>query len=393
MDNGYYLMIESPYKKGEEGCNEGGIYTHQHCNLCGSNFKDNKRNALECPNHPDYKATKFRVHFKGIKRRFDNYGSARKFLRGLRYQVDIKSFDANEYLKDNPLAFNKVSQEWISIKEKEDLSVNTIRALKDHIDKASGFWGDRSVKDIKLKDFQLFLSKYKKHSSKSRHNYLQTIKQLFTWLYDNEEIEHLPKFPKVKFELAYRKTITKETQTEILDKLKEIATKKTWLGIKFMATYFNCRPEEIRKIKEKHIDLKTKTILIPQPKERRPKYIYLTEEDVNILKEFPTVLNKNTYFFRHEDGSRFGEKYFYKWWKKACKKLKVEGVDLYGGCRHSTTIGLREKGRTPEEIRLASGHTTNKAFSRYYVPDVEELRSIYEDTQSGKQVGKRFKKG
>ena len=37
-----------------------------------------------------------------------------------------------------------------------------------------------------------------------------------------------------------------------------------------------------------------------------------------------------------QTGDQFGKDYFYKWWKKACTNLGIDGVDLYGGTRHST---------------------------------------------------------
>ena len=54
----------------------------------------------------------------------------------------------------------------------------------------------------------------------------------------------------------------------------------------------------------------------------------------------------------------------YKYWKKACCELNVEGVDLYGGTRHSTVTALSEH-FTPEEVKGATGHTS-KAFERYF---------------------------
>jgi hypothetical protein len=63
-------------------------------------------------------------------------------------------------------------------------------------------------------------------------------------------------------------------------------------------------------------------------------------------------------------GQPFGEKYFYKWWVKACSNLGIEGVDLYGGTRHSSVRALRRY-RTPEEIKEAAMSATNKAFERY----------------------------
>ena len=51
----------------------------------------------------------------------------------------------------------------------------------------------------------------------------------------------------------------------------------------------------------------------------------------------------------------FGNKYLYKWWKKACSNLGIEGVDLYGGTRHTSTTTLTDH-FTPEEIR-SQGHS------------------------------------
>lgn len=65
-------------------------------------------------------------------------------------------------------------------------------------------------------------------------------------------------------------------------------------------------------------------------------------------------------------------------------------MDLYGGTRHSSAIALREY-RSPEEIKRATMHSTNKAFERYFRMDGDDLRAIYSDTRSagtGKKVAK-----
>jgi hypothetical protein len=109
-------------------------------------------------------------------------------------------------------------------------------------------------------------------------------------------------------------------------------------------------------------------------------------EDVELLRSLPRGL-PDLYFFRHgkglkgvKAGNRFGDKYLYKWWIKACENLGFKGVDLYGGTRHSTVRELR-KYRTPEEIRLGSMHSTNKAFERYFRIEPDDLREIYGDTK------------
>jgi hypothetical protein len=73
-------------------------------------------------------------------------------------------------------------------------------------------------------------------------------------------------------------------------------------------------------------------------------------------------------------------KYLYKWWKKACLNLKIDGVDLYGGTRHSSTTALL-KYFSPEEIRKSGTlHTTNRAFDRYLQINTNASKKIYEKT-------------
>ncbi len=138
--------------------------------------------------------------------------------------------------------------------------------------------------------------------------------------------------------MGYRKTIDKETQNQILDEIKRISyhvSRKIWLGIKWLCTYISIRPNEIRNLKEGHIDLKQGFFFIPHPKEKRPKIVPLIQEDIEILNNLPVGL-PDLFFFCHGSGkkgrtpgARFGAGAFYKWWKRACGNLKIEDVDLY----------------------------------------------------------------
>ena len=53
---------------GEKGslCMVGGIYSNQKCPICGSTFKDNRRNNLICLQHPQIHPTKYEVLFRGV---------------------------------------------------------------------------------------------------------------------------------------------------------------------------------------------------------------------------------------------------------------------------------------------------------------------------------------
>ncbi len=102
-------------------------------------------------------------------------------------------------------------------------------------------------------------------------------------------------------------------------------------------------------------------------------------------------------FFRHikgisgcRPGQPFGEKYLYKWWKRACKNLGIEGVDLYGGTRHSSATALKDK-LTPEQIKAGTMHSTNKAFERYFQRNNQDAIDVYSLTETGHEQDNKVK--
>ena len=148
-------------------------------------------------------------------------------------------------------------------------------------------------------------------------------------------------------------------------------------------------------ITEGNIDLGNGYLFIPHPKEKKPKMVPLLEEDVEVIRSFPRGVPALP-FFRHVAGisgtrenAPFGARYLYKWWLKACGNLGIEGVDLYGGTRHSSAKALRQF-CSPEEIKRATMHSTNKAFERYFQIESDDLRTIYGKTRGAKKALKNF---
>jgi len=46
------------------------------------------------------------------------------------------------------------------------------------------------------------------------------------------------------------------------------------------------------------------------------------------------------WYIRNRSRAKLGNRYFEKWWKKACENLKIKGVFLYGGTRHSNNLDI-----------------------------------------------------
>ena len=157
--------------------------------------------------------------------------------------------------------------------------------------------------------------------------------------------------------------------------------------VKWLSVYgIRMRPGEMLNIKEKEINLnmgESGAFIIPHPKEKKPKMIYLIDEDYSILKNIPRGLPE-LYFFRHpkgisgcNPGQKFGDKYLYKWWKRACRELGIENIDLYGGTKHTTVTAASEM-LTPEQIKKGTGHSTNKAFERYFQRKERDAVQVYQ---------------
>jgi len=149
-------------------------------------------------------------------------------------------------------------------------------------------------------------------------------------------------------------------------------------------------------VMEQDIDLENKYIYIHHSKTVETKPVPILDEDIELVKQAGLSFPRS-HFFRHAEGKSgvklgrtYGEKYFYKWWKKACDNLGVKDVDLYGGTRHSSVVALREH-FSPEQIKQGTMHQTNKAFERYFRIGANDVREIYSRSSlGGKEVGTKI---
>ena len=381
-------------------CMRGRVYSDQKCSICNGPFQqDERRRGLYCRNHPEQEATaKFKVIFgRKVCKRFGTYKEAERFLDGLRYEVDKGTFDERDYKSDNPLSFENLAIKWLEYKQIE-VRPGSFKNIRGFVNRAIAYWKGRNVKTIQYADLEDFFFSLQL-SDKTKANARSCLHDFWKWLVKRKILkrDQFPEFPEISFELGFRKTIDKETQAQVLEEIKRISyhiDKKIWLGIKWLSTYISIRPLELINIQEKHIDRKAGFLFIPHPKEKKPKLVPLIDDDLEILESIPQGLPE-LFFFRHSPGisgcvpgQKFGPRYLYKWWKKACDNLKIEGVDLYGGTRHSSVIALTDFA-TPEQIKAGTMHTTNKAFERYYQVRKSDLKSLYTVASGVRQIGKQ----
>jgi integrase len=359
----------------------GNIYSRQKCFICGRNLThDERRQGCFCKEHPEVSATGdfILVFGRDVRRESKSYRKLIKELNALRYQVDQDTYDPRDHQASKPLAFDKLILEYQV--EKEFQKLKTIGNIKNYCRTSASYFGDANVKLVKKRHIGQFLRSLKGRSDKTKDNYLSNLRSFYKWLVDEEYLFHwqVPDFPKVEYELAWRTLTDWKTQDAILDEIHRISWKtnpKIWLGIDMLRTYPNIRPGDLLKLTEGDFDTNVGVVMVWRPTKRRNerKSIRLVPEHVQLIialkKQFPAV--GPVKFFRHHGGLQsvrpgqpFGNKYLYKWWIKACENLGVEGLDLYGGTRHTTTTELAKRyGR--EAAMDANENKTNKAFDRY----------------------------
>jgi integrase len=215
---------------------------------------------------------------------------------------------------------------------------------------------------------------------------------MMVWAFDMGDIMATPKWPTFDFSLEHdmkrRNTVDKDTQARILHQMyldEWDIRPRLYLGVRFLTTYISVRPAELLGITERDYNRKQGYIVIKQHKTGRGnKIVRLTQQDISLLDELPTGM-PHLPLFRHDvpcggikAGDGFGQAAFYRAWKRACGKLGIEGVDLYGGTRHSSAISLyKDAGVSPEEIKKATGHKTSVAFTRYFKLDIDDVLEIH----------------
>jgi len=380
----------------------GGIYTDEKCPVCGEKLKDNHKDGCTCRNHPNIYAKSVSVRFKKTHLRFTNYTEADQELSALRH--NFRHYDPRDYQKKRPLALSNLSKEYLATKKGlasyGHIACNLQRAIdffesKDHI---------RTIKDIWDEDLEDFADSLNL-ASKTKHNIISDLKACFVWIWErNRRVfskNDFPKFPTVSFETEPQIPMSKDGQLAILEWLEKNAPVRVWLAIRWLVGHPKVRPGDILRVTEGDVLRDMGIVLIRRPKERRPKFVYLLQKDIDVINTLPLAM-PNMPFFRHEkrwsttrEGEVFGHKYLKKWWNRGKKALGIEGPQLYVGTKHTSITGLNRDGISPEDIQLNSSGHLSKAMYNYLQSDIERQKELTamclgEGDISGKDLVKVF---
>lgn len=352
----------------------GSIHSDQRCPVCGGIFRDNGKDALECALHPEHKATKMKVMFGKVTRRFNDYKTALIFLSHLRVERHQGTFDYRKYKLASPLRFSFLSEQFLSLKQKT-CKQSTVRKYRQYHMICSSYFGDTLIGNIGHRELQLFIHSldYASYRVKCILDYMM---ELLNWCNDNGDLPKIPKRPAWKWQWDTKPIVDKKTQRKILYDIYDHEWERApraCVGIELLMTYPKIRPGELRKVKEKHIT--NGVLIIPDAKEGGMKMIELLPEHVELIKQMPRGFGEH-YFLRHNNGQRFGKDYLYTVWRRACARLGVHGVDLYRGTKHSTITDWSRKYPLAVIKRAAN---VSKSIERYIHLGDDDVQKLYQE--------------
>lgn len=123
------------------------------------------------------------------------------------------------------------------------------------------------------------------------------------------------------------------------------------------------RRGELVNVKWEHVDLKNKTLHIPETKTGVPRSVPLSERALALINSISSV-DELIFDIRPDSVSQAFE--------RACKRTKISGLRFHD-LRHEATSRLFEKGLNTMEVATITGHKTLEMLNRYTHLRAEDL--------------------
>jgi len=123
------------------------------------------------------------------------------------------------------------------------------------------------------------------------------------------------------------------------------------------------RRGELVNVKWEHVDLKNKTLYIPETKTGVPRSVPLSERAIALLNSVDRV-GVFVFEIRPDSVSQSFD--------RACKRVGIEGLRFHD-LRHEATSRLFEKGLNTMEVATITGHKTLEMLNRYTHLRAEDL--------------------
>ena len=156
-----------------------------------------------------------------------------------------------------------------------------------------------------------------------------------------------------------------EEQVRLLEALEPIGRRNPWVApIVVLALESAMRRGELLALRWEHIDLYSRTALLPDTKNGEPRTVPLSSVAIEILTKLPRAIN----------GVVFPVQSFTvdAAFKRAIKRAGLQDLRFHD-LRHTAITRMAEKLPNVIELAAVSGHKSLAMLKRYYHPRAEDL--------------------
>jgi len=332
--------------------------------------------------HYDKKAKRWfvQIYWEGLKHRFWKHPqtgepfwarkSANKQLNRIRTEVDEGYFNPKFWKPDSPMSVAIYATEWLEI---ISVSRKTHSDYKTSVNKyIIPFLGNKDIRAIRHADLVKFY-RWIKRSAKGKYNVMSTLRTMLRFAWRNEDIQSVPPFPILTYELPEIDYLEFDQQEKVLAKIP-LSDRPIFY---FMQEY-GVRPGEARGlckdcIVNRQVVIRrtfSENILNETTKTKNVRHYDITPFFHTVLDSIPRQLSK--FVFVRKDGKPYTSKNLNKIWHDASSKVGIK-IKMYNAFRHSLGCQLLDQGEDLDLVRQQLGHTKSEMTRRYAKRSVSRL--------------------
>ena len=373
---------------------KGGIYTKEHCPVCGQNFV-NTGSDLRCVEHLTRPRRLYvRLYSEELHKHvsifsdsrgnvFSSYEQANRILTKIRAEIDAGTFDVTRYVaeKVKPLRFENWVDAWLSAKETEVARGRLSPSYRKELRRFAGifktYFRKTDIRDIKTKTVYLF-SLTLTGSPKTTRNIMSCLHAMLADAKRWGDIEEIPDFPRIEVPEPDIRTIDLNQQDALIQSISD-PMDRTY--ILFTAREM-VRPSETRALWWEDLDFQHSRVTIrrhfslnelkPATKAKQIKRLPLDGEVKAELERLPRHI-KSPFVFQ-KDGRPYSESYARKLWNRIAGEMGIR-VSLYQGTRHSSATEAVDRVGM-DRVQEFLGHTRQAMTKRYGKQSPDRLRVV-----------------
>lgn len=386
---------------------DGKIRTKEKCPECNGNFDGEPLRCLTCKIAP----TRYFIDlwWKGRNKLYSDqdgypltsWEHASRFLTHIRYEIDRdrKSqgkfrFDPRNYVKRDlsALRFENYVRAWLSWRAEEiglpdGISRSYLKSAeanaRNHLLPFFGAMNIREIEEGQLDDFRRKLPKGL--SAKTVKNIFGLLSKILKDAKRRRDIQRVPEFPEIKFDIPPIKWIDEVDQERILAEVKDPVYRALFLFLMKQG----CRPNEARALKWDRVDFDKNHVRIdcamdegvwrPRTKTRDIREIPMHPQVREAIEALP-VRAMNNFVFTYR-GEPLKENTVNNVWRRVTRKVGID-ISLYQGTKHSGGSQAVNAGVEFKVIQDMMGHKDPRTTARYAKTKIDKLKDYWDRPQT-----------